>query len=71
MKLDAYRCDRCGKEFHVDAGEKPPTVTVEDFSEQVTRHLCHDCAATLHSMMHNISEFDKLADKLERHLGER
>ena len=71
MKVDLYKCDRCGEKIEIEADRKPITVDYIDgrFSndEKETAHLCDDCYITFLYMIDSKKErreaFNKLADK--------
>jgi len=65
--LSAFKCDRCGKIFHVEDDREPFTVRLVGGTlrgEEEIHHLCPDCEATFWCFYDNVEEFNRLADKL-------
>jgi len=74
VKVDLYKCDRCGEKIEVETEKKPITVEHVDgrFSndEKETLHLCDDCYIAFLYAMDSKEErreaFDKLAEKFNK-----
>lgn len=73
MKVDVYKCDRCGARLEIQAERKPITVTHLDGrfmnEETETLHLCDDCYVTfLYAVGGDKTRqeaFNELADKFD------
>lgn len=75
VKLDLYRCDRCGEAIEIETGLKPITLTHIDarFSneEMEEKHLCDDCYSVFLISMSQKKKIRKAFDVLtEKFAGE-
>jgi len=66
-RLMAYRCDRCGKTFHLPEAREPFKLQTSDDDYE----LCEDCEVSFTYFLRYPDRFDKLVERIaEEEAGE-
>lgn len=63
MKLELYKCDRCSKEFKLDAKQQPFKISFIEQNTEIssTNEVCEDCYYTI---LNACGEYSDLVDKV-------